>query len=96
MGEVEVMSDIDTVIKIAKHFRQRMQVSYSELDDSRKFIVDIDYLWIKDGIMARGCCGYGHNIESACSDFLSKIRGQMLLYKLSEKEGDRKEVLCVP
>jgi len=90
------MSDIDAVIKIASACGQSMRVRYSALEEARKFIVDIEYLWIKKGGLIGGVAAYGHDIESACKNFLTQIKGQLLTYQPPEAFGPHREFLCVP
>jgi hypothetical protein len=45
--------------------------------------------YVKDGIFLAGVFGRGQDFESACTDYLSQIRGKTLVFEIF---GQRKEV----
>lgn len=48
---------------------------------------------VKEGLALAGVFGRGNNFESACEDYLKKIRGRTLVFRAGMKE--RKEVIVL-
>ena len=53
--------------------------------------VDYEDAWISDGITLQGAFGIGPDFESACDDYLNKIRGKKLIFD-GPNHAQRKEV----
>lgn len=90
------MSQIDTMIILAKSFSSHVELTK---DAAGRYMVSIQYVSYKENrndIMARSICGRGPSVIEACDDFLTQAKGRILFgdNKLFYGEN-RPEYICL-